>query len=339
MPFSHHSHSGQFCHHAEGSLRSMVETAISRRMRTYALTEHMPRDQEEDLYPEEVAAQVSNFDLFQSFAAYYDAAQVLRGDYRLQIHLLVGFEAEYIRPSSIEIVRDLQEIYKFDFFVGSVHHVNAIPIDYDREMYERALVSCRGSSSTSGDGDGGGGVGAGGGGDNRGNNGTDEEAALFERYFDHQYEMMTRLRPAVIAHFDLPRLMARDPARPVSAYGDAVWQKALRNLQFLRSYNGLLEFSSASLRKGWDTPYPGADICSAFISLDGRFTLSDDAHSSEQVGLNYARTLEYVKSLGLTKLCYLEKLPMGEMAIDVLDACAVRTMSIEELEMEPFWTS
>lgn len=303
-----------------------------------------------------MAAQVSNFDLFRSFAAYYDAAQVLRGDYRPQIHLLVGFEAEYIRPSSIEIVRDMQEIYKFDFFVGSVHHVNAIPIDYDREMYERALASCRGSSSTSGGGDGGGGVGVGGGGGSGEGNVTDEEAALFERYFDHQYEMMTQLRPAVIAHFDLPRLMARNPTRPVSSYGDAVWRKVLRNLQFLRSYNGLLEFSSASLRKGWDTPYPGADICSVrvpcihtphtqaddekvFISLDGRFTLSDDAHSCEQVGLNYARTLEYVKSLGLTKLCYLEKLPMGEIAVDVLDACAVRTMSIEELEMEPFWTS
>ena len=54
MPFSHHSHSGQFCGHAQNTLREMVERAIEMKMRVFALTEHMPRDQEEDLYPEEV---------------------------------------------------------------------------------------------------------------------------------------------------------------------------------------------------------------------------------------------------------------------------------------------
>lgn len=53
MPFSHHSHSGQFCGHAKNSLEEMVQTAISKGMRMYALTEHMPREVE-DFYPEEV---------------------------------------------------------------------------------------------------------------------------------------------------------------------------------------------------------------------------------------------------------------------------------------------
>ena len=53
MPFSHHSHSGQFCGHAENTLEEVIQTAISRKMDLYAMTEHMPRD-DEDLYPEEV---------------------------------------------------------------------------------------------------------------------------------------------------------------------------------------------------------------------------------------------------------------------------------------------
>jgi histidinol-phosphatase (PHP family) len=53
MPFSHHSHSGQFCKHAKDTLEEVVQTAIARGMRTFALTEHMPRDVE-DFYPEEV---------------------------------------------------------------------------------------------------------------------------------------------------------------------------------------------------------------------------------------------------------------------------------------------
>ena len=54
MPFSHHSHSGQFCGHAENTLEEMVQRAIGQKMTTFALTEHMPREQR-DLYAQEVA--------------------------------------------------------------------------------------------------------------------------------------------------------------------------------------------------------------------------------------------------------------------------------------------
>ena len=53
MPFSHHSHSGQFCGHAQNTLEEIVQHAIEKKFEVLALTEHMPRE-EEDLYPEEV---------------------------------------------------------------------------------------------------------------------------------------------------------------------------------------------------------------------------------------------------------------------------------------------
>ena len=53
MPFSHHSHSGQFCGHGENTLEEVVQAAIDKKMQVFALTEHMPRE-ERDLYPEEV---------------------------------------------------------------------------------------------------------------------------------------------------------------------------------------------------------------------------------------------------------------------------------------------
>jgi len=56
MAFSMHSHSGQFCPgHAKDSLEEVVQTAISKGMQTFALTEHMPRTSDEDRYPEEVS--------------------------------------------------------------------------------------------------------------------------------------------------------------------------------------------------------------------------------------------------------------------------------------------
>ena len=54
MPFSHHSHSGQFCGHATDTLEEVIQRAIALKMKVFAMTEHMPRDLDEDLYPEEV---------------------------------------------------------------------------------------------------------------------------------------------------------------------------------------------------------------------------------------------------------------------------------------------
>jgi histidinol-phosphatase (PHP family) len=65
---SHHSHSGgslfflllsrlivEFCSHAVDTLEDVIQEAIRQKFDTFALTEHMPRQKEEDLYPDEVA--------------------------------------------------------------------------------------------------------------------------------------------------------------------------------------------------------------------------------------------------------------------------------------------
>ena len=59
MPYSHHSHSGQYCKHASGSLEEVVKEAIRQHFQIYGLTEHVPRYREVDLYPEEVRVYLS----------------------------------------------------------------------------------------------------------------------------------------------------------------------------------------------------------------------------------------------------------------------------------------
>lgn len=54
MPFSFHSHSGEFCKHASGTLEEVVQAAVRLKFRIYGLTEHVPRYRLEDRYPEEV---------------------------------------------------------------------------------------------------------------------------------------------------------------------------------------------------------------------------------------------------------------------------------------------
>lgn len=55
MAFTMHSHSGQFCPgHAVDQLEDIIKHAIAIGFKTIGLTEHMPRYEECDLYPEEV---------------------------------------------------------------------------------------------------------------------------------------------------------------------------------------------------------------------------------------------------------------------------------------------
>lgn len=55
------------------------------------------------------------------------------------------------------------------------------------------------------------------------------------------------------------------------------------------------------------------------------------------MGLNYHRLLSYAESLGLEYVYYLERLPMGQMAVDCLGPCKVRHISMNELKNDDFF--
>lgn len=184
----------------------------------------------------QVAAHKYPFELFKAFHEYYNAALRLRSKYQHQIHIPIGFEVDYIRESSIALIRNLQSTYKFDFFVGSVHHVHTIPIDFDEGMYQKAMSAAGGT-----------------------------EEHLFEAYFDAQFAMLEALKPAIVGHFDLIRLFCADPTKKLKDYGDGVWERVERNVNFIVSYGGLTELNSSSIRKGWDEPYPRKDVCEVSI--------------------------------------------------------------------------
>lgn len=168
---------------------------------------------------------------FENEAAFHAEASRLRQKYASQIKLLIGFEIDWIRPESLTLIEKSLSRLPFELFVGSVHHVHTIPIDYDVPTYVQAREA---------------------------SGGTDER--LFEDYYDTQFDMLQKLKPPVVGHFDLIRLKSDDPNATFTLYSK-VWQKILRNLRFIASYGGLLELNSAALRKGMTEPYPKEEIC------------------------------------------------------------------------------
>ena len=85
------------------------------------------------------------------------------------------------------------------------------------------------------------------------------EEKLYEDYYDLQYEMLKALKPRVVGHFDLIRLMSETPGRDIREW-KGVWDKAVRNLKLVAQQGGWLECNSAALRKGLEEPYPGRVI-------------------------------------------------------------------------------
>lgn len=143
---------------------------------------------------------------------------------------MIGTEVDWIRPSSKGFIENLLSEFQFQLFIGSVHHVHGIPIDYDAKSFEEA-------QKVSGD----------------------SVERLFEDYFDLQYEMLKALTPPIVGHFDLIRLKSEHPNVGFKTL-EGVWQRIHRNLVFVVNYGGVLELNSAALRKGLQEPYPNEEI-------------------------------------------------------------------------------
>ncbi|ODQ63798.1 histidinol phosphate phosphatase H [Nadsonia fulvescens var. elongata DSM 6958] len=310
---SHHSHSGQYVQHAKDTLDQVVNRAIDMGFKQFCLTEHIPRDKETELYPEEIESATSPADLLVTFQAYVQHAKALQLEHKDKIELLVGFETETITPKYLEYCREMmqdQQYGGFDLLVGSVHHVFGIPIDFDLPSWNKAMDKAVELNGI----------------------GPSKEHALVEAYYDLQYEMLNALKPTVIGHFDLIMLLAPKDIQEKNLESEwpIVWEKIIRNIKLVSSYGGLFELSSAAVRKGWPSPYPRENIARAIISSGGKFCLSDDSHGVDQVGLNYQVSLKYLQQLKVNELWALHKDPQSGK----VDPVAI---PLDEVAKDPFW--
>ena len=171
------------------------------------------------------------------FDAFLTEAHRLKAAYATQINLIVGLETESITPLDLTNLTALLEKHsdRIEYIVGSVHHVNGIPIDFDLPTFTKALSSLSPPSAPI----------------------SAQTSAFLCAYLDAQYELMRRFHPEVIGHFDLCRLYTPDVQ--FATHPEAL-ERARRNIEFAVSYGALFELNAAAFRKGWSAAYPGPDI-------------------------------------------------------------------------------
>lgn len=258
----------------------MVLRAIELKFDLICLTEHMPRLDEKHLYPEEIESSTTPESLAKTFDDYNKLARTLQKKYADKIDILVGFETESISHDYMKEVEILSSEYKSDMFVGSLHHSDDTPIDFDQAMFDSALKETA----------------------------SNNIERLYLKYFIQLHGMVARLHPPVIGHFDLIRLFAPE----IDIKKSRAWPHIVRTINLAVRNNCLFEVNCSGLRKGLPEPYPAHVILQEIIAQGGKLCMSDDSHNIDQVATNYGKAYEYLNENGVTET-YRLRMVNGEL--------------------------
>ena len=182
---------------------------------------------------------------------YLAECRYLRAKYFDQIHVLCGVEQDYYSDYPTD---------DFDYVIGSVHYIKVegecIPVDESIEILRAAVQKHF-------DGD---------------------VYALCEAYFATVADVVNKTDCDIIGHFDLiSKFIEKEPLfdtqhpRYVAAWQKAVDELLKRNVPF--------EINTGAISRGYRTqPYPSEEMREYIREKGGRFVLSSDAHSKENIG-------------------------------------------------------
>lgn len=249
----HGGHSAEFCSHARDRLEEIVDRYAELGFAWVGITEHMPAPSDALVPPEERTAGLDAKAMRERFEAYVAECRRLQRAYAGRLRVLVAFETE-VCTGSRAVVEELVARFEPDYVVGSVHHVDDVCIDASPELYAEAARRAGGVD------------------------------ALYERYFDLQLELVRWLRPAVVGHFDLIRLL--DPEWQERLRRPAIASRARRNLEAIAAYGGILDLNVRALAKGQPEPYVAAPLLARARELGIAVVPGDDSHGVADVGRN-----------------------------------------------------
>lgn len=271
----HGGHSGEFCEHAAGDLREVLEAAVAAGYHTFGVSEHAPRSEERLVYATERAKGFDVVRLHADFEAYAQAITPLADEFSDRLTVLRGFEAEVVPASSYrDEMLGHRHRFGFDYMVGSVHYVEEISIDGPKSDFEVLLARLGGLE------------------------------ALAVQYYEAVAEMVDALRPDVVGHLDLIRRNA-----PLDAALDTptIRNAASRALEAVREYGCILDLNTAGWRKGLESPYPAPWLVRLAHEMNIGFCFGDDSHGPAQVGEGVDQARAYLLENGVTTVTVLTR--------------------------------
>lgn len=252
----HGGHSGEFCEHAEGSLREILEAAWQVGYNVFGVAEHMPRVEDRFLYPKEREWGWTPQTLEEIFNQYATTIAQLAEEFSDRLTVLRGFEIEVVpQERYVELVQHYRTKHQFDYIVGSVHYLHDASIDGYSEQHFAEMMEAVGGM---------------------------EEVAV--QYYHKVAEMALAVRPEVIGHLDLVRLKATRLGLAEQVSTERVRKAVEHALEAIRAVDARVEVNTSALRKGLDQPYPADWIVQQGARMGVKFCIGDDSHRPAQVG-------------------------------------------------------
>jgi histidinol-phosphatase (PHP family) len=261
----HGGHSGQFCSHAQDTLEEIIEQYLAQGFGWVGITEHMPPTTLENMNMEEKEEGLTVAHLDQRFGDYMAEARRLQQKYKDRLEIFVAFETEAF-PGAMDKALALRDQYNPDYILGSVHHLDGISFDANPDLYQQAVRAAGGLE------------------------------ALYCRYFDLQYDLIQRIRPRVVGHFDIVRIFDRDYAQRLAL--PTVQERIQRNLELIRQMDLILDFNVAAIRKGAGEPYISRPILIQAREMGIAVVPSDDSHGIDTAGAYIDEGIRILNELG-----------------------------------------
>lgn len=261
----HGGHSKQYCAHAKNTLEEIIEKYISLGFKAVGISEHVPPVRNELLYPDEIELNLTVQSIYERFENYIAHLRQLKTQYASQINIFIGMETEAC-SGYLTHMKNLVRKFEPDYIVGSVHHINDICFDFSKKEYDRAAREC-GSYD-----------------------------ALYESYFDLQYEMLLALKPFLVGHFDLIRIFDSNYETRITT--PDIWKKILRNLKFIKSMNMALDFNLRPLKNGGKEPYVMSEILKCARKFGISAVPGDDSHGMDEAGMFVDKAIDILDAYG-----------------------------------------
>ncbi len=261
----HGGHSGEFCVHAQDRLEDIIRRYIEEGFAWVGITEHAPPPGDDLRYPDETAQGLTAAALQENFSHYIRKARHLKTKYAGQLPIFIGFETEAY-DNYVETTRQLVNAYQVDYIVGSVHHIDNMCFDFSKAMYQAV---CKFSGGIDG---------------------------VYKKYFDKQYELICKLQPAVVGHFDLVRI--HDPDYEERLRKPAIRDRIERNLEKIKTLDLILDFNTRPFKKGGKEPYVSRRILKRAKQLDIKVVPGDDSHGVSDIGADLRKGMEILRAEG-----------------------------------------
>ncbi|MCT4614346.1 MAG: histidinol-phosphatase [Marinifilaceae bacterium] len=265
--FAIHTHTN-FCD-GKNSILELIEDAKSRNIKELGFTSHAPliHDQYWSMRYENINQYCDQIRYFQNIEK--------------SLNISLGLEADYA-PGLSYSFNHWRVLYDIDYIIGSVHMVKLsdsefLFIDGSFEEFEKNVNSLLGG----------------------------DVQALVKLYFGQINEMIINQKPDIVGHIDKVLMNSLK----LLNFRNEMWYKKIvdETISILKKSDCIVEVNTRGIyKKKSDFLFPDDYMLSQCISFGIPLCIASDAHTVEEIDMEYSNCLEILKEMGLKKIKFIK---------------------------------